>query len=96
MPFDTEALVAAPANRQFRLIASAINELTVVARGGYRDGDLEQMYRVNEAIHALSGHLRDILADAARLTRSRAEGVIAAFSMLSPGALQRLQEHNPL
>ncbi len=96
MPFDTDALVAAPRRRQFKLIASAIHELTIVARGGYLDGDLDEMRRVNEAIHALAGHLRDLAEDTATMTRARAEGVFAALSVLSPGALQRLQDHSPL
>jgi hypothetical protein len=91
-----DRLLAAPRDSQLKFLASAINELTVAARGFYDqpDGD-EQMRRINEAIHRISGHLRDLMDPQEPMTMSRADGVVENAKVLHPGAIARILGHSP-
>jgi hypothetical protein len=97
MTLTSERLFAAAPCAQLALMASAIHELTIDSRAGYDSPDgRERMVAANEAVHALSGHLRDVAHAPTAMTHARAEGVLAALSALSPRAIKRLTDHNPL
>jgi hypothetical protein len=92
-----DRLLAAPRDNQLRFLASAINELTVAARSFYDQPDRdEQMKRINEGIHRISGHLRDLMDPEERMTMSRADGVVENAEVLHPNALTRILGHSPL
>ena len=61
-----ERFVELTADRQARLVAALVSELTMVGRATYEPGseqllDPTKLRRVNEAIHRLSGQLSDLL-----------------------------------
>lgn len=59
------------------LLASLLHELTIEGRSSYPEADGNYDFRpVNEAMHRLSGHLRDLLDPAEALTDSRVEAIL--------------------
>jgi hypothetical protein len=88
-------LLAAARPAQLRFVASAINALTVRNRDHY-DGDRARLIEGNEAIHRLSGHLRDLVDAGEELTESRADGICEQLQFLVQGDLERLLQHTPL
>jgi hypothetical protein len=90
-------LVATERLPAIRFIAAIIHELTVVARGAYDAPNHESEPRaVNEAIHRLSGHLRDLCDSDEVLTASRAEGISEATKLLGYNAMSPILSHSPL
>ncbi|WP_186457429.1 hypothetical protein [Nitrospirillum amazonense] len=68
-----------------RLLVTGVHQLTVCARTHYSEPDaLDRMRDINEAIHVLSGHLRDLFNENGPLTESRADGIVAALRLLGP------------
>jgi hypothetical protein len=64
-------------------LASAIGSLTVRGRGSYHEPDeRERLRAVNEEIHRVSGHLRDLIDAAEVFTESRAEGITESLRRL--------------
>jgi hypothetical protein len=88
-------LLAAARPAQLRFIASAINALTVRNRD-YYDGDCARLIEGNEAIHRLSGHLRDLLGAGEELTESRADGICEQLQFLAEREIERILQHSPL
>ncbi len=92
-----EQLAAAARDHALRFLASAIHELTIVGRDAYRSNAAEiQLTASNEAIHRLSGHLRDLCDLQEPLTRSRAQGIAEAIRLISTTNLNRMLAHSPL
>lgn len=92
-----EQLVAAERDHALRFLASAIHEMTIVGRDAYHSSTAEiQLTACNEAIHRLSGHLRDLCDWQEPLTRSRAQGIAEAIGLISPTSLNRILAHSPL
>lgn len=74
-----------------RVLAQTIHELTIDARAYYDQPDaLNHVVRVNEAIHRLSGHLRNLTDNSEVCSLSRAEGVAENLQLLTPSALERV------
>lgn len=94
-PFHAR-LMAAPRPAQLRFIASAINALTVRNRGYYQERDCPRRMEGNEAIHRLSGHLRDLIDAGEELTKSRADGICEQLQCLPLGEVERILQHSPL
>jgi hypothetical protein len=66
-------------------------ELTIRNRYYYDSPDaLARLREGNEAIHRLSGHLRDLLDPAEELTESRKDGIVEQLLLLSPPVLDRI------
>jgi hypothetical protein len=92
-----EQLLAAERDNALRFLASAIHAMTLVGRDAYRSSAAEiQLTASNEAIHRLSGHLRDLCDLQEPLTRSRAQGIAEAIGLMSTTDLNRLLAHSPL
>jgi hypothetical protein len=73
------------------VLCQAIHELTIRARFFYDQPDAAgEMQETNEAIHHVSGHLRDLIDRNEPFTSSRADGVGEALKLLTPTALDRL------
>ena len=83
-------MVSAPRGRLIRFLAAAINEVTVEARGGYEPLAPARLVRCNEAIHRLSGHLRDLADPQEPMTASRADGVLEQLAVLAPATFEGL------
>jgi len=74
-----------------KLLVAMIGEMTIFGRTKYDDEDaVDQLRRVNEAIHRLTGHLRDLLDPAEPFTTSRAEGVCEQIESLPPSRIASL------
>lgn len=75
------------------LLAQLIHELTVVARSYYdRPGATGRLHEINEAIHRISGHTRDLVNADESFTASRADSIGKALKRLPPVALSRFCE----
>jgi hypothetical protein len=93
----TGQLMAARRDHQLRFMASVIHDLTVAARGFYDQSDRDiRTMRINEAIHRISGHLRDLTNPLEPMTLNRAGGVVANAKVLPPSVISRILEHSPL
>lgn len=80
-----ERILAGSRGQQLGLLAQAIHALTIHSRAAYDHRDrVQRMVRVNEALHRLSGHLRDLLDADEPMTSSRAEGVVESLAWLHP------------
>lgn len=74
------------------LLATMIGEMTIFGRTKYDDGDAaDQLRRVNESIHRLAGHLRDLCDSAEPFTASRSEGVCEQIGFLPVSQVARLR-----
>jgi hypothetical protein len=74
-----------------RLLGCAISEITVLNRSFYDQPDaLERLTRGNEAIHRLTGHLRDLVDRGEMLSESRVDGIFEQLSLLSPRTIERV------
>jgi|SRR5215217_368651 len=92
-----EQLAAVDRSAALRFMSAAINELTVHARSAYDEPEFrDRLMEANEAIHRLSGHLRDLCVAEEAMTLSRAQGIAAATGLLSDAAISRLLLHSPL
>ena len=89
-------LMAAARPAQLRFIASAINALTVRNRAYYGDRDFPRMMEGNEAVHRLSGHLRDLTDAGEELSESRADGICEQLGFLPQMEVGRILQHSPL
>ncbi len=84
-------LLASERQGALALIAGAINDLTIAGRDAYdRPDAAERLSAVNEAIHRLSGHLRDLCDLDEVLTPSRADGVVEAMALIDHRSRDRL------
>lgn len=71
-----------------RLLAFAIEEMTLVGRSYYDDEDAVSHLRAsNEEIHRLAGHLRDLCSPDEVFTESRAGAIREALRLLHPSAV---------
>jgi ribonuclease HII len=92
-----DRLIVAPRDRQLRFLASAIHHFTLMARSGYGTPEPYQLMReVNESIHRLSGHLRDLTNATEPMTEDRADAIMASANHLHPGELELIEAHSPL
>ena len=92
-----DQLVKSERNSALCFLAAAINELTLVGRDAYDGENAESRLRsVNEAVHRMSGHLRDLCEVGEPLTKSRAQGIFAALDLLDKRALARVLSHSPV
>jgi len=74
-----------------RLLSQLIHELTIHARCYYEGPDaIGTMRETNEAIHRISGHLRDLIDVAEPFTSSRADSIGDYLKLFTPAALDRL------
>ena len=74
-----------------KIIAAAVVELTILGRFHYDDPDEQRWLRtVNEAVHKLSGHLRDLCDQNERYTPSRADGICEQLTLLPEVSLKGL------
>ena len=72
-----------------KIIAAAVVELTILGRFHYDDPDEQRWLRtVNEAVHKLSGHLRDLCDQNERYTPSRADGICEQLILLPEVSLK--------
>ena len=79
--------------RKVKVIAAGMNELTILGRTFYNDPDEQRwLQRTNEAIHRLSGHLRDLCDRGELYTPSRADGIFEQLKLLPEESLKRLYE----
>lgn len=86
-----DQLVDAERNAALSFLAAAIHELTIAGRDGYGSSGAEShLMLVNEAIHRLSGHLRDLCDLQEPLTRGRAQGIVAAIELIDRRQLDRV------
>ena len=87
-------LTNAPRDKLLRLLSRLIHELTITGRfyasvppAQGRNG----LVRVNEAVHRLSGHLRDLQHPQEPMTESRAAGITeAATPLINSDRLSKL------
>jgi hypothetical protein len=92
-----DKLLAAPRARLLRFLASAINLLTVEGRSRYDEpSEDDRLKQTNEAIHRLSGHLRDLCDEREEMTGSRADGMIESLGLLNSAVIVGIQDHSPL
>jgi hypothetical protein len=84
-------LLELPRSALLGLLGAAFIELTISGRASYDQPDVvERLRETNEAIHHLSGHLRDLSSPGEAITDSRVEGIIEQLRILPSSALQRL------
>jgi hypothetical protein len=77
--------------RLLAMLAVGITEMTIHARLHYDGPDvIDRLRETNEAIHRLTGHLRDLCDPNQALTDSRADAVIGQLRLLGPSAISRL------
>ena len=75
-----------------RFLAQLINHLTIRARFHYdADDGLAQLIEANEAIHRVTGHLRDLLSESEAMTEGRSATIAACANLLAPSELERLR-----
>jgi len=73
------------------VLSQAIHELTIRARFFYDQPDATaRMQEANEAIHRVSGHLRDLTNAEEPFSPSRADSVGEAMTLLPHAALDRI------
>jgi hypothetical protein len=73
-----------------KLLAAGINDMTICGRSHYDSPDMiDGLRRTNEAIHRLSGHLRDLCDPDETLTSSRAEAISELLGSYAPSAISR-------
>ena len=88
-----ERLGAVERSRLLWLLAQLIHELTIRARFYYDQPDAAgRMQEMNEAIHRVSGHTRDLTNADEPFTANRADSIGEALRSLTPAALNRLYE----
>jgi hypothetical protein len=89
-------MAAAPRAELLMLLAAVINDLTVRGRAYYADCNdadvVDRLRETNEAIHRLSGHLRDLSDPNEGFTVGRMHGVAEQLWLLTPSAISRLCE----
>lgn len=72
-------------------LARGLTQLTIRNRAFYDDQYAKsRLVEGNEAIHRLTGHLRDLIDPIEELTESRKDGIIEALALLSPPTLDRI------
>jgi hypothetical protein len=80
---------ARPAVLQF--LANAMSELTLHGREAYdADHGPSTLKRVNEAIHHLAGHMRDLFDHDEPMTDSRIDGMAEHLEVLGHARLHRI------
>jgi len=90
-------LLAASRPAQLRFLAGAIHTLTIRNRSYYDDeAPLARLIEGNEAIHRLSGHLRDLIDAGEELTESRADGICEQLQFLPQSEIERIVQHSDL
>ena len=73
------------------LLAKVIVEVTIQGRSHYDDENANGYLRqINEAIHRLAGHLRDLSRQEEIFTESRAAGIGEQLVLLYPDAIARI------
>jgi hypothetical protein len=83
-------LLQLPRSALLRFLGSALMELTMNGRASYGRPDVaERLMETNEAIHHLSGHLRDLISPDETITESRMDGILEQLRAVPPSALQR-------
>lgn len=88
-----DKILALPRQGLLKLIAMGMNDLTIWGRSQYDAPDeLRVLRTINEAMHRLSGHLRDLCDQDEPCTNSRAEGIVGNLAVLPDGSLKRLYE----
>ena len=88
-----DKILSLPRQDLLKLIARGMNDLTIFGRSYYHAPDeLLGLRTVNEAMHRLSGHLRDLCDRDEPCTDSRAEGIVGNLAVLPDGSLKRLYE----
>lgn len=86
-----ERLLAADRATLLLFLGGLLQELTIRARSYYDQPDSHaRMVETNEAIHDVSGHLRDMLDSSEEMTPTRAGSAGACAALLVPNALNRL------
>ena len=82
---------AAKRQELLMLLAAAITEMTIRGRAHYDDEEATRFLRqTNEAIHRLTGHLRDLCDPDEAFTESRAAGIGEQIAILHPMAVARI------
>lgn len=80
-----------------RFMAQLIHHLTIHARANYDSPDCPARLReVNESIHRIAGHLRDLLDDSEPTTEIRAKAIASNADLLIPSQIDRLREWSGL
>ncbi|UDF04762.1 hypothetical protein [Asticcacaulis sp. AND118] len=87
----TKRMQEAKRDELLMLLAMSISEFTLTGRFHYcNDQELQRLRDVNEAIHRLSGHLRDLCDPEMPLTQSRAEGIREQLGLLPFQSVARI------
>jgi hypothetical protein len=88
-----QRLITADRSTFLVMLAQVIHELTIRARYFYdRTDALGGMRETNEAIHHVSGHLRDLIDPIEPMTAGRADSIVAASELLPQRAIARIYE----
>jgi len=86
-------MLVLPRGRLLQAIAMGIHELTILGRYYRNEPDeLRSLRHVNEAIHRLSGHLRDLCNPNEPYTASRGDGIGEQLEVLPDSMQKRLYE----
>ena len=94
---DLYELLYAERSSLLGFLAQAINECTVAARAAYGQPDAEDaLGRLNEAVHRLSSHARDLADPDAPMSMSRANAIAADLTILPEARVAWLLETWPL
>jgi len=88
----SQLLAAVRRPRLLWLLAQLIHELTIQARFCYGQADAAaRMRETNEAIHRVSGHVRDLTDNDEAFTASGTDSIGEALQLLPPAAIDRLR-----
>jgi hypothetical protein len=91
MEYIKARLMEIERTRLLVVLSRTIHGLTIRARSFYDHPDAAAgMRETNEAIHRVSGHLRDLIDANEPLTPGRADGVVEATKLLTPAEVSRI------
>ncbi|MGY8707972.1 hypothetical protein RAD16_19705 [Bradyrhizobium sp. 18BD] len=91
LPELVDRMRASQRPEQLKLLAAAINEMTILGRSYYDHEDSAgHLRQTNEAIHRLTGRLYDLLDPDEAFTESRAVAVGYFLALLGPFSIARI------
>jgi len=89
---DVKALLTGLSRDQLlKVLAALIGELTIQARAaGLEPDPVDELKAINEIIHRVAGHLRDLTDRNEPFTDSRCEAIAFVLARIGPNGLARL------
>lgn len=74
-----------------KMLSVSVHALTIAGRFHFQEPDeLPRLRQINEAIHRLSGHLKDLCDPNEPYTPGRADGICLQLEILPQSSLKRL------